>query len=145
MARPRVVLGEDHPRVAAELRAVLVTEFDVVDIVASGRALVQSVELERPDAIVTDIAMPEMNGLTAAGVILAHAPDARIVFVTVHGDRALVERAFASGVLAYVLKGDAGEELVAAVQAVLAGREYVSRNARAASGEERGRGRREGD
>lgn len=144
MARPRVVLADDHPRIAAELRAVLAAEFDVVDIVANGRALLNSVRLEQPDAIVTDIAMPEMTGLAAADAILASAPDARIVFVTVHDERAMIRRALDGGARAYVLKCDAGDELVTAVQAALAGEEYVSKTARMAfdKPDDRGPGRR---
>lgn len=132
MARPRVVLADDHPRIAAELSAVLAAEFDVVDVVANGRSLLDSVRRERPDAVVTDIAMSGMTGLVAADAILAKTPDARIVFVTVHDERALIEHALDGGVLAYVLKCDAGDELIEAVRAALAGEEYVSKTARVA-------------
>ena len=116
---------------ATELRALLASDYDVLDVVQSGAALIEAARRDRPDAIVTDIAMPGVNGLAAAVVILATQPDARIVFVTVQDSRRVISKALESGVRGYVLKCDAGDELVAAVHTVLAGGQYVSANARA--------------
>jgi DNA-binding NarL/FixJ family response regulator len=73
--------------------------------------------------------MPKLSGLEAARIILANNPEARIVFVTIRDDPSVVRAALRSGVLAYVVKADAGDELVDAVQAAIAGRQYVSANA----------------
>ena len=118
---------------ATELRALLATDYDVVEIVPDGGALVEAVVRVRPDAIVCDIAMPGVNGLRAATSILATQPDARIVFVTVLDSRAVITRALTSGARGYVLKCDAGHELVGAVDAAIHGRRYVSTNARLAA------------
>jgi DNA-binding NarL/FixJ family response regulator len=127
MSRARVVLAEDHAETAALLHALLQQEFDVLADVADGGALVSAAARLVPDVIVADISMPCLDGIGAAVQIRRDNPGARIVFVTMLGDRAVVERGLATGALGYVLKVAAGEELVAAVHAALAGRRYVSR------------------
>lgn len=127
MNRPRVLLAEDHEAVAEQLRGVLEPEFEVVALVCDGHALLDAVKVFRPDAIITDIAMPGLDGIAATRAILRENPDARIVFVTVHGEPALVQQGLAAGALGYVLKLAAGDELVPAVHAALRGERHVSR------------------
>jgi DNA-binding NarL/FixJ family response regulator len=119
---------------AQRLRALLEPSCDIVESVEDGSSLVAAVAAFQPDVIVSDIAMPGMSGLAAARIILAGQPGARIVFVTIRDEPSVVRAALQCGVLAYVLKGDAGDELVTAVRAAVAGRQYVSTNARAALG-----------
>ena len=127
MYRPRVLLAEDHAETAARLRKLLGVDFDVIASVEDGRALVAATERLSPDAIVADIDMPGVDGIAATTLIRRRDPNARIVLVTVHGESMLVEAGLAAGALGYVLKDTAGDELVAAVHAALAGRQYVSR------------------
>lgn len=134
MTRPRVLLAEDHPAMASELRELLVAAYDVAEIVPDGAALIEAVPRVRPDVIVCDIAMPKVNGLAAAASILATRPDSRIVFVTVHDSRAVIRKAMEGGARGYVLKSDAGNELVAAVRCAIDGGRYLSINARRALG-----------
>ena len=131
---PRLVLAEDHAAMALQLRSLLAPSFEIVGTVEDGTALVAAVDDPEPDVIVSDISMPRMSGLAAAQAILARHPAVRIVFVTVRDERAVVRAALKSGGRAYVLKCDAGDELVPAVRAVVAGEEYVSTTARAAVG-----------
>ena len=119
---------------ATELQEVLIADHDVVEIVQDGAALVEAARRHLPDAIVSDIAMPGVNGLAAAVSILATRPDARIVFVTVQDSRAIIRKALDCGARGYVLKCDAGNELVAAVRTALEGGYYLSSNARVALG-----------
>jgi DNA-binding NarL/FixJ family response regulator len=125
-----VVLGEDHPAMAIELCELLVTEYDVVAVVHDGAALVAATARAVPDAIVCDIGMPRVNGLAAAASILAIQPEAPIVIVTVQDSRAVVRKALELGVRGYVLKSDAGQELVGAVRTAIEGGCYLSANAR---------------
>jgi DNA-binding NarL/FixJ family response regulator len=124
--RARVLLAEDNAANAALLQSVLQSEFDVVALVGNGRALVAAVVTLRPDVIVTDIEMPELDGLEATRQILRGDPDARVVLVTVHGSPEIVERGWEVGALGYVLKLAAGDELVLAVRSALRGQRYVS-------------------
>ena len=107
--RLRVLIAEDHESVARQLRRLLEVECDVIDVVNDGLSLIAAVEALTPGVIVSDISMPSLDGLAAARIILERQPDARIVFVTVHDDRTMAQRALLLGVLGYVLKDDAGE------------------------------------
>lgn len=128
--RPRVLLADDHPAVVKDLCAVLEREFDVVATVEDGAALVATFDALAPDVVVTDIGMPGLDGIAAAGEILRKNPAARIVFVTVHDEAEMVEKGLAMGVLGYVLKLTAGEDLVPAIHAALRGERHVSPLAR---------------
>jgi DNA-binding NarL/FixJ family response regulator len=121
MSRARVLLAEDHAEVAELLHGILAAEFEVVATVGDGPALLAAAERLRPDVIVSDVAMPGLDGIAAARAILRGDPDARIVFVSVHDEPVLMRRGLAAGALGYVLKRDAGEELVPAIRAALRG------------------------
>jgi len=124
--RARVLLADDHPAVLKDLCAVLQPEFDVIATVENGVALLAKVDGLSPDVIVTDITMPGLDGIAAASEILRKNPAARIVFVTVHDETELVKKSLAMGVLGYVLKLTAGEDLVPAIHAAMRGERYIS-------------------
>jgi DNA-binding NarL/FixJ family response regulator len=124
--RARVLLADDHPEVIEYLRAVVEREFEVVATVGDGNALIAAAERLAPDVIVTDIAMPGLNGITAATEILRRNPAARIVVVTVYNRSVLVQKGLATGALGYVLKLRAGDDLVPAIHAVLRGEHHLS-------------------
>ena len=125
--RPSVLLADDHKGTGEQLRELLQPHFDVVALVEDGRALMDAVARLSPDVIVADISMPTLDGIEAAALIRHRDPEARIVLVTVHEERILVERGLAAGALGYVLKDSAGEELVPAIHAALGGERFVSR------------------
>ena len=124
MYRPRVLLAEDHAETAERLHKLLRADFDVIASVEDGDALVDAAERLSPDVIVTDIAMPGIDGIAAAVLIRRHDPNARIVFVTVHAESMFVEAGLEAGALGYVLKDSAGDELMAAIRAALGGTRY---------------------
>jgi DNA-binding NarL/FixJ family response regulator len=124
--RIRVLLADDHPAIVEDLRAVLQAEFEVVATVGDGLSLIAAAETVAHDVIVTDIAMPGADGIAAAAEILQRNPNARIVFVTVHSDPAMLQKAFATGALGYVLKLAAGDELGTAIHAAMGGKRHVS-------------------
>ena len=130
MDRPRVLLAEDHPGMAEQLRKLLEVEFEVVATVADGCALLQAADESHPDVIVTDIMMPGLDGIAATVALLARRLCTRVVLVTVHDDPELAERGYAAGALAYVLKHSAGHELVPAVRAAIRGERYSSSSTR---------------
>src|SRR5262245_27949664 len=126
MARPRLLLAEDNPVMAEELRGLLEPELEVVAMVTDGAALVAAAGTMRPDLIVTDIVMPHTSGIDATADLLRRHPEIRVVLVTVHDDPALVERGWAAGALGHVLKVAAATDLVPAVHAALRNERYVS-------------------
>jgi DNA-binding NarL/FixJ family response regulator len=119
MERVRILLAEDHPRVADELRRLLAVEFDVVAVVGDGHALVRAAEVIGPDVIVSDIVMPGLDGIAATEALLARRPGSRIVLISAHDDPELKGRACAAGALAYVRKFDASRDLIPAVRSTL--------------------------
>lgn len=112
------------------LRGLLDSEFDVVGLVEDGPALVKAAELLKPDVIVTDIAMPGLDGISAVVRVLRIHPATRVVFVSVHTERWFVRSGLAAGGLGYVLKLAAGEDLVPAVRAALLGQVHISKSLR---------------
>jgi DNA-binding NarL/FixJ family response regulator len=120
------LLAEDHPHTAQALRTLLESEFDVAAVVGDGSALLREAEVICPDVVITDISMPGLDGISATERLLARHPGSRVVLVTVHDEPELIERGFAAGALAYVMKDTVSRELLPAVRAVLRGERYRS-------------------
>jgi CheY-like chemotaxis protein len=124
--RSRVVVADDHQEMLEELRRLLSRDFDVVAAVSEGRALISAVARLRPDAVVSDVNMPHLDGIEAGRRIIREGLCSAVVVLTVYNEQQLVQSALESGIRGYVLKTDAGEELARAVQTVLLGGAYVS-------------------
>ncbi len=112
--------------VAEGLKGLLAEEFELVGIVDDGRAMVASARELRPDVIVADISMPQLNGIDALALLKRDNPDARVVFLTMHRDAAYARRALEAGAFGFVLKHSAPAELVLAVRAALQGRTFIT-------------------
>jgi len=126
MRRATVLLADDHRLVAEGLRSLLEDEFDLVGTVADGRALLDAAALLKPDVIVCDIAMPNLNGLDAIRQLKRAGTRSKIVFLTMYADPHLATEAFRVGASGYLLKQSAGDELVSAINEALRGRTYVT-------------------
>jgi DNA-binding NarL/FixJ family response regulator len=126
MNKPRILLADDHRIVADGLKGLLEIEFDLVDIVEDGRAMVRVARELRPDVIVADISMPHLNGIDALEQLKRDNPKVRVVFLTMHRDPAYARRALELGALGYVLKHSAAAELVLAVRAALQGHTFIA-------------------
>ena len=130
MSRARVLVADDSAAVARQWRRLLADDFDVVGVVGDGLSLLRAARDAPPEVLVIDVAMPGMDGLQVAETLAGEGSPCRFVFITVHAERALVDRALRLAPCAYVLKPEAGDDLVAAVQAVLAGRAFLSASLR---------------
>ena len=126
MTKPRVLLADDHRMVAEGLKSLLTEEFELAGIVEDGRALVKAARELRPDVIVADISMPNLNGIEALVQLKEDNPQVRVVFLTMHRNPAYARRALQAGALGYVLKHSAPAELVLAVRAALQGRTFIA-------------------
>jgi len=126
MKRPRLLLADDHTLVLEGLRKLLEPQFDLIETVEDGRALLRKAPELKPDVILLDISMPLLNGIDAARQLRRALPQTKIIFLTMHADRAYVTEAFRAGASGYLLKRSAASELVKAVQEVLRGGLYVT-------------------
>lgn len=126
--RLRVVLADDHTIVREGLAALLrqPPDIEVIATASTGSQAVRAVRTLAPDVLVTDISMPELNGIEAARAIRARDARIAIVVLSMHSTSEHVARAFAAGANGYVLKDAASDEIVAAVRAVASGRRYLS-------------------
>jgi DNA-binding NarL/FixJ family response regulator len=98
----------------------------IVGEAIDGMEAVQKAEELKPDLVLLDIGLTKLNGLQAAKQIGQVAPNSKIMFVTMHSDADIVQAGLSNGAVGYVLKSDAGSELLPAIEAVLEGKRYVS-------------------
>jgi len=126
MSRARVLLADDHRIVAEGLKGILAAEFDLIGVVEDGRALIEAVKKMRPDVIVSDITMPNLNGIEALEELKKHDPAVRVIFLTMHRDVVYARRALEAGARGFVLKHSAPDELIMAVRAALEGRVFIT-------------------
>jgi len=124
----RVLLADDHKLMRSGLRLLLQQQpsFQVVGEADDGLQAVAQVQSLKPDVVVMDIGMPNLNGIEAARKIKGLQPDLAIVMLSMHSDEGYVLRALRAGARGYLLKDSAEGELVRAVQAVFEGKSYFS-------------------
>lgn len=125
-SRARIVIADDHVMVAAALKQLLATEFEVVATVHDGRSLVLAAQTLSPDVILVDISMPLLNGLDAADRIKRASPCTKIICVTVNHDPEVAAESIRRGADGYLLKSCAATELINAIHTTLNGHCHVS-------------------
>ncbi len=130
MNRPRVILADDHRMLAEGLRGILEPEFELIKIVTDGRQLVQAALELKPDAIVADITMPQLNGIDAVEQLRLAGSTAKVVFLTMHQDVTYAQRAWEIGASGFVLKHTMPSELIGALWAALRGERYFASHLR---------------
>jgi DNA-binding NarL/FixJ family response regulator len=126
MNRTTVLLADDHAMLLDGLTNLAKQEFEIVGVVRDGRALVEMAKQKQPDVIVTDISMPQLNGIDAARILKKESITAKLLFLTMYSDLPLVEEAFRAGASGYVLKLCGADELVKAVRSVAKGATYIT-------------------
>ncbi len=126
----RLVVADDHPLMRRGICDLLEAEpgWEVVAKASNGREAIDAVSKTKPDVLVIDLAMPELNGLTATREILRLFPELGVVLLTMHNTDQSVREVLESGARGYVLKSDAEQDLVAAVRAVAAGKPFFTAN-----------------
>ena len=124
----RVLVVEDFEPFRQFIRSMLQNrrEFQVICEVSDGPEAVQKAEELHPDLILLDIGLPTLNGIEAARRIRRVAPKSRILFLTQESSSDVVQEALSLGAAGYVLKIQAGSDLLAAMDAVLQGKQFVS-------------------
>ncbi len=128
MSAVRIVLADDHTVMRNGLRLLLERQpnLEVVGEAADGRQAVALTESARPDVVIMDIGMPNLNGIEAARQIMNHNPRTAIAILSMHSDESYVIRALKAGARAYLLKDSAEADLLAAVRALTEGKSFFS-------------------
>jgi two-component system, NarL family, response regulator NreC len=123
----KILLCDDHRMMRDGLRAILEKEgLEVVGEAANGRDVIALATDLKPDIVVMDISMPELNGIDATRLLLAGSPRTKVIGLSMNSDRRYVVAMFAAGAVGYLLKSSASEELIQAVRAVASNLKYVS-------------------
>ncbi len=130
----RVLLADDHETVRQGLKLLIEAQPDMTVIGEAGDGLVavERAASLRPDVVVLDVSMPQMNGLAAARRLKEQLPSITIVALTRYADVAYVKELTAAGAAGYVLKQSASEELLQAIRSAAAGSHYLDRAVRPA-------------
>ena len=124
----RVLLADDHNLIRAGLRLVVTQQpdFQVAGEAENGRQAVSLAEQLKPDVVVMDIKMPDLNGIEACLQIREALPDTQVVMLSMHSDEAYVLRALKAGARAYLLKDSAEADLARAIRAAVDGKSFFS-------------------
>ena len=128
MKRIRILLADDHAVVRQGFRMILSTHADleIVGEAGNGREAVELAAALRPDVVVMDVTMPELNGIEATRRLTADNPHIRVVALSMHKDSVYVREILRAGARGYLLKDSVADDLVAAVRAVASGEGYLS-------------------
>jgi DNA-binding NarL/FixJ family response regulator len=126
MARPRVLLADDHRMLREAFAQILAAKCEVVGAVGDGRALLAAARELKPDVVVLDIGMPLLNGLDAARQLKRTMPQVKIIVLTVNEDPDLAAEVMRAGALSYLLKNSAAAELSQAIEEAMRGRAYIT-------------------
>lgn len=120
MAPFRILLADDHEVVRAGLRALLEEQsgWEVVAEAVDGRDAVEKATKLKPDVVVIDIAMPSLNGLEAVRQIVKTVPNIKVLVLTMYDSDPLIQQVLQAGARGYLLKSDAGRDLVSAIDAL---------------------------
>lgn len=124
----RILIADDHAIVRRGLRVILEAQsgWEICGEAATGREAVDKVKLLKPNVVVMDISMPELNGMEATRQIRAAVPETEVLVLTIHGSERLQREILAAGARGYLLKSDAEQDLVRAVEQLSRHKPYLT-------------------
>ena len=128
MKRIRILLADDHAVVRQGFKMILAAQPDmeIVGEAGNGREAVELAEKLRPEVVVMDVSMPELNGIEATRRLAASTPHTRVVALSMHKDSVYVREILRAGARGYLLKDSISSDLLAAVRAIARGEGYLS-------------------
>ncbi|HEX5283232.1 MAG TPA: response regulator transcription factor [Bryocella sp.] len=130
----RILIADDHVLVLEALCGILEREYKIAGTAKNGREAVEKALELKPDLVILDVSMPELNGIEAMRQIRAAGSSAKIIFVTQQIEPAYIRAAFDAGAMGYVAKQSASSELLLAARMAMSGRYYVTPLATAKGG-----------
>jgi DNA-binding NarL/FixJ family response regulator len=125
----RVLIVDDHEFVRRGLRALLTSQtaaFEICGEAASGHEAIRKARQLRPDVVILDVSMPELNGLETTRLILKEQPHAEILILTMHESEQLIEELLNAGARGYLLKSDVSRDLPVAIESLYKQRPFFS-------------------
>ena len=124
----RVLIADDHKIMLAGLRSLLEkhTDFEVVGEAENGRKAVQMSLEKKPDVVVMDVSMPDLNGIEATTQIVEGLKETKVIALSMHSDKRFVMGMLRAGASGYLLKDCASQELANAIYQVAGGKKYLS-------------------
>ena len=124
----RVLIADDHKIMLAGLRSLLEkqVEFEVVGEAENGRRAVKMALETKPDVVVMDVSMPDLNGIEATTQVVDSLPETRVIALSMHSDKRFVMGMLQAGASGYLLKDCASQELANAIRQVADGKKYLS-------------------
>ena len=126
MNHPSVLLADDNRLLVQQVATHLASSFDVIGIAHDGQDLVVKALRLTPDVIVVDITMPILTGIEAARQLRNAGLETKFVFLTIHNESEFLEACLAEGAIGYVLKTQMKDDLIPALNAAVAGKQFVS-------------------
>jgi DNA-binding NarL/FixJ family response regulator len=127
MPKIRTVIADDHEIVRQGLKGLLEREnCEILAEYSSGREAVEGTKELRPDVVVIDISMPDLNGVEATQQIAKLVPETKVVVLTMHDSEELARKVLEAGARGFVLKSDAVRDLASAVHSVVKGKPFFS-------------------
>jgi DNA-binding NarL/FixJ family response regulator len=128
MQKIRIFLADDHSIVREGLRLILsdIPNYELIGESGDGKETLELVEKLKPDITVLDISMPTMNGIDIARKLRKYVPESNIIILSRHDNELYVKQLLEYGVKGYVLKDDAGDDLIRAIEEVSKGNIYLS-------------------
>lgn len=122
-----VIIADDHAIIREGLRSLLETKgIKVLDIAKNGREAVEKAVSLKPDVMMMDISMPDLNGVEATARIRREVPHTRVIALSMHSGKSIIDKMFAAGASGYILKDTAFDEIYDAIQGVIRGNFYLT-------------------
>ncbi len=128
MNKIKIILVEDHPMVRIGLKSLLSgsEHIDIIGEASNGVEAIELIEKDPPEIVLSDISMPQMNGLSLAKHIQDNHPDIKVLLLTIHMEPEYIIEGFDAGIMGYLPKDSSQEELIEAIETIYTGGKYMS-------------------
>ncbi len=127
----QIFIVDDHQIMIDGLEKIIheMEDVEIAGIACNGKDAIEKIPIIRPDLVLMDLDMPVLNGLEASRILLKEISDLKIVILTMHGERSIVERMMKLGIYGYLIKNADKEELKLGISRVLKGKKYFQAEA----------------